>query len=358
MDYMPGRLAVMEAWVSWTDSRYPNGIRARWRDYGFCFPPLLVNTLAELAAALIAARLVRELGGSGRQGLMAAVLLLLHPAVLLLGHGRPQWDTWLLPFFLGSTLLALRGQWAVSGFVVALGVMFKAQILFGAAVLPLLALFDRRFKEAALWLAGLVGGMAVCLAPWLIRGSLAPAKIAIVGGVGKWSSFPPPFVRNVCTLAYEHLGWNGSTRLLGFLPAESLFAIAAVTALVASAFLAHRLEGVHRFVALLMPWFGFYLLMPRVHTRYIVWPVACLSVAAVFSRVYLFCWAALAAVSTLLIIGPMVGQEGAPFPRLAAMTSAFPPTGLWVMIACSFVLLGRMMVEARASAGDVPSAPR
>jgi hypothetical protein len=108
--------------------------------------------------------------------------------------------------------------------------------------LPLLALFDRRAKNAARWLIAFVAGMAACLGPWLVRGNLAPAKVAMVGGANKWPAFPPPYVRNVCTLASEHLGWTSETRLLGFVPAESFFALAAVGSRQV-AFLAHRLRG-------------------------------------------------------------------------------------------------------------------
>jgi hypothetical protein len=345
LDYMPGRLAVMTAWATWAEWQYPD-VERRRDYYWFNLPPLLVNAIAELAAALIAAGLVRELGGNSRQELVSAAMVWLHPAVLILGHARPQWDTWLLPFFLGSALAALRGRWAGSGFIVAVGAMFKTQVLFGAAVLPLLALFDRRAKNAARWLIAFVAGMAACLGPWLVRGNLAPAKVAMVGGANKWPAFPPPYVRNVCTLASEHLGWGSDTRLLGLVPAESFFALAAVAARVGSAFLAQRLRGIHRFVALVIPWFGFYLLMPRVHLRYIIWPVVFLSVPAVFTRRYLLCWAVLVPISAMSLLGPLLAQPKSPFPQLGALAGALSPLELWLIIACTFVLLGKLMSEA------------
>jgi len=347
MDYMPGRLAVMAAWATWADWQYP-GVDRRRDPYWFNLPPLLVNALAELAAAILAAALVREMGGSARQSLASAAMVWLHPAVLILGHGRPQWDTWLLPFFLGSALAALRGRWGASGFIVSVGTMFKAQVLFGAAALPLLALFDRRARSAARWLIAFVAGMAACLAPWLARGSLAPVKIAIVGGANKWPAFPPPHVRNLCTLTSEHFGWSSDTRLLGFVPAESFFALAAVAALVGSAFLAHRLRGIHRFMALVIPWLGFYLLMPRWNLRYIVWPVVFLSVPAVFTRRYLACWAVLASVSAMSLLGRLFAQPQSPFPRLGALADAASPLEVWLITACTFVLLSKLVSEARS----------
>jgi hypothetical protein len=354
LDYMPGRLAVMTAWAWWHEWQYP-GLRRRRDYYWSNLPPLAVNTIAELIAALAAAALVREVGGTARQALLAAVMLWFHPAVLVLGYGRPQWDTWLLPFFLGSLLMALRGRWALSGAVTAAGVMFKAQIVFGASVLPLFALFDRRVREAAVWLVALLAGTAVCLSPWLVHGSLAPLRVAIVGGVAKWPTFPPPYVRNVCTLASRYLGWGDDTRLFGLVRAESFFAAAAVAALVASALLASRLRGVHRLLTLVMPWFAFYLLMPRVHLRYIVWPVVFLSIAAVFARTYLACWAVLAAVSTASIFGQMVVQPKSPFHRLAALASATAPLEVWLILACTLVLVWRLARETRGGGAPPPT---
>jgi hypothetical protein len=267
--------------------------------------------------------------------------------VLILGHGRPQWDTWLLPFFLGSVLAALRGRWTASGLITSAGVMFKAQILFGAAALPLLALFDRRARNVLLWFLGLVAGLAAWLGPWLVRGSLAPVRVAIVGGAAKWPTFPPPYVRNLGTLASQYLGWGDDTRLVGLLKAESLFVAAAVAALVGSAFLAHRRRGIHRFVALVIPWLAFYLLMPGMHLRYVVWPVVFLSVAPVFSRTYLACWTVLAAVSAMSILGPMVVRPKSPFRDLAGLASATSPLELWLILACTLVLLWRLACEAR-----------
>jgi hypothetical protein len=193
--------------------------------------------------------------------------------------------------------------------------------------------------------------MAACLSPWLVRGSLAPVRVAIVGGASKWPVFPPPYVRNVCTLASEHLGWGPDTRLLGLVPAESFFAMAAVAGVVASAFLAHRLRGIHRLLALVMPWFSFYLLMPRVHLRYVVWPVVFVSVAAVFTRAYLACWAVLATVSAMSILGRMLAQPKSPFDNLEALTSATSPLEIWLILACTLVLLGKLVSGDRATTG-------
>ena len=276
----------------------------------------------------------------------------LHPAVLVLGHGRPQWDTWLLPFFLGSALMALRDRWKASGLIASAGVTFKAQILFGAAVLPLFALFDRRVRSAAAWVLAFVAGMAACLAPWLLRGNVAPLSVAIVGGAGKWPVFPPPYVRNVCTILSEQLGWSGETRLLGSVTPESVFAAAAVVTLVGSAFLAHRLGGVHRFLALVMPWLFFYLLMPRVHFRYIIWPAVFLSVSAVFARTFLVCWAVLAPVAAMTITEVMVAlRPDSPYKRLTALATFTSPLEIWLILGCTFVLLWRLLAAASTALG-------
>ena len=355
MDYMPGRLAVMAAWAGWAEWQYPGTDRRR-DAYFFNLPPLSVNALAELVAAFLVAGLVRQAGGTPRMALLSGALAWFHPTALVLGHGRPQWDTWLLPFFLGAGLLALRGRWLSSGLLVALGTMFKAQILFAAPVLPLVALVERRFRGAALWVAGFVGGMLACLSPWVLHGSLAPVRVALVGGANKWPTFPPPYVRNLCTLTSDAFGWNASTRLLGFVPAEALFAAAGLATVLGAAFLAARLRGIERVLALVMPWFGFYLLMPRVHLRYVVWPAVLVSVVAAFGRGYLAAWAVLAAVSTTSLLGPLVGQPKSPFPRLASLTEMVSPAEVWLILACAAYFLAKMLTRLEdAPAGRASS---
>src|SRR5881396_3316270 len=63
-------------------------------------------------------------------GLAAASVAWLEPSLILDAHGWPQWDVWILPFYLFAALAALKNRWFVSGCLLVAGAMFKGQLLF------------------------------------------------------------------------------------------------------------------------------------------------------------------------------------------------------------------------------------
>ena len=52
--------------------------------------------------------------------------------MILDAHGWPQWDVWILPFYLFAALAALKNRWFWCGCLLALGAMLKGQLLFVA----------------------------------------------------------------------------------------------------------------------------------------------------------------------------------------------------------------------------------
>ena len=58
------------------------------------------------------------------------MLLWLNFAVLIDAHAWPQWDVWLLPFFLGAMWAASTRRWMLAGFVFALAVWEWVAITF------------------------------------------------------------------------------------------------------------------------------------------------------------------------------------------------------------------------------------
>jgi hypothetical protein len=88
--------------------------------------------------------------------------------------------------------------------------------------------------------------------------------------------------------------------------------------------------------------------MPRVHLRYIIWPVVFLSVPAVFTRRYLACWAVLAPVSAMSLLGRLFAQPKSPSPYLAALADAVSPLEVWLITAGTLVLLSKLVSEARS----------
>jgi hypothetical protein len=110
-------------------------------------------------------------------GLVAATLVWLNPALILIGFGWPQWDGWVLPFFLIAAVLASINWWLLAGVMLGVGCMFKGQLLLIAPVLLLCPLFagwpGRFFRIIAGWTAA----AAIVLWPWLITNHTARAYV-------------------------------------------------------------------------------------------------------------------------------------------------------------------------------------
>ena len=54
-------------------------------------------------------------------GLAAASVAWLEPSMILDAHGWPQWDVWILPFYLFAALAALKNRWFWCGCLLAYG---------------------------------------------------------------------------------------------------------------------------------------------------------------------------------------------------------------------------------------------
>jgi hypothetical protein len=127
---------------------------------------------------------VMRWSGSDRRawsaGLLAGLLLWFNPALLLDGHGWPQWDVWCLPFFLGAALCCSLDFWLTAGALVVVGAMLKGQILLAAPALLLWPVFQWRLLAVMRFVLG--GAMTTVLiaAPWLAPNMAAWIWIACV----------------------------------------------------------------------------------------------------------------------------------------------------------------------------------
>jgi hypothetical protein len=101
-------------------------------------------------------------------GLIAALFIWFDPANLAVSHVWPQWDIWSVPFFLVAALLASVEWWMTAGIVLAVGVMFKGQLLLPGPVLILWPLFGGRIGPCLRALSGFIFGGAAILSPFLI----------------------------------------------------------------------------------------------------------------------------------------------------------------------------------------------
>jgi len=103
-------------------------------------------------------------------GLLAAAAIWLNPAMLLDSHAWPQWDMWILPFFILAALACSVNRWTTAGVLLDIGCLLNNQLLLVAPVLifcPLLAGWPWRFLRI---LGGLAVGSALILWPWLMAG--------------------------------------------------------------------------------------------------------------------------------------------------------------------------------------------
>ena len=196
LDYPPLRLLVMSFWAREVRAKYP-GAEDGTPDY--VEPLLVVNTICELITA-VGIFLLVELGvrrASGATdsgwldrlpaaergwvcGLLAASVAWLEPSLILDAHAWPQWDVWILPFYLFAALAALTRRWFWCGCLLAIGGMLKGQLLFVAPFFIFWPLWQKRWARAGRVLAGFVATFAVVVSPWLLHRASAWAIVGVV----------------------------------------------------------------------------------------------------------------------------------------------------------------------------------
>src|SRR6266576_5243565 len=197
LDYLPLRLMAMAIWAKevrdgfpWVDNDHPKLVN----------PLLKINFICELVSALAIFLLVRECLQRSRPtqspllnrlpqehrgwicGLGAARVAWLEPSMILDAHGWPQWDVWILPFYLFAALAALKNRWFCCGCLLAAGAMFKGQLLFVAPLFVLWPLWQKRWNLALAVLAGFIATAALIASPWLLHTPAAWVALLAVTG--------------------------------------------------------------------------------------------------------------------------------------------------------------------------------
>ncbi len=198
LDYAPLRLLVMAIWAKevrdgfpWVDDEHPKLVN----------PLLKINFICELVSALAIFLLVRECLRRSRPtqssllnrlpqqhrgwicGLAAASAAWLEPSMILNAHGWPQWDVWILPFYLFAALAALKDRWFWCGCLLAVGAMLKGQLLFVAPFFVFWPLWQKGWLPTLRVLAGFVVTTAFIVSPWLLRTPAAWIAVATVAGI-------------------------------------------------------------------------------------------------------------------------------------------------------------------------------
>src|SRR5213595_3728471 len=198
LDYPPLRLLTMAIWSKqvrdgypWIDNEHPKLVN----------PLLKINLVCELVSATAIFFLVQLcvrrsvhahstwpewLSREHRAsicGLAAASVAWLEPSMILDAHGWPQWDVWILPFYLFAALAALENRYFWCGCLLAFGAMLKGQLLFVAPFFVLWPLWQKRWTGALRVLAGFTATTALIVSPWILRGPLAWISVGIIASV-------------------------------------------------------------------------------------------------------------------------------------------------------------------------------
>jgi hypothetical protein len=106
--------------------------------------------------------------------------------MILDAHGWPQWDVWIVPFYLFAALAASTKRWFWCGCLLAAGAMLKGQLLFVAPFFVLWPLCQKRWMSALCLLAGFTTAAALFVSPWLLRAPAAWISVTIIGAVGSF----------------------------------------------------------------------------------------------------------------------------------------------------------------------------
>lgn len=184
LDYPPGRLLIMSLWVKHHRADF-FPFFSDPSDEKFAGSLLWIDTVAEMLGAILAFCIVRHVLVRQNQrwaiwlALFSALLIWFDPTVLL-DRVWPQWDSWLLPFFLAAALCALNRLWLLAGICLGVGMMFKGQVLCTAALFVMWPLFQGRWRAALDVVIGALLGLTVFISPWLIRTSLATVLLVIL----------------------------------------------------------------------------------------------------------------------------------------------------------------------------------
>jgi hypothetical protein len=196
LDYPPLRLLVMAIWAKQVRTEFPGVDDGHPK---LVNPLLKINLVCELLSAVAIFLLVRFcversswsalaplLEGFPQQnraficGLAAASVAWFEPSMILDAHGWPQWDAWILPFYLFAALAALKERWFCCGCLIAAGAMFKGQLLFVAPLFILWPLWQKKWAASLRVVAGFTATTALIVSPWLLRSPLAWVVVAVV----------------------------------------------------------------------------------------------------------------------------------------------------------------------------------
>jgi hypothetical protein len=194
MNYSPLRALIFAQWAKSTGepTRTPLESRPYWKENDEDDPQFNAwlsnfNSALALAGAVAAGLLVHHWTRRRRDPevliddrtlwqqiwpIVAAVIAFAvfwyNPAGLVLAHGWPSPNAWVLPFFLWALLLASWEWWFVSGVIIGIGAMAQGQHLLVAPVFLLWPIFAGQPMRAVRWLSGFAIAFMGIVAGWML----------------------------------------------------------------------------------------------------------------------------------------------------------------------------------------------
>jgi hypothetical protein len=346
IDYPPARLLIMSVWA-WKQNDIALSTHAPPEDLDG--PLLNLNAGFELAGAVAAFLLVRlvlrrqNIAAANWIAMAGALLLWFDPALLIDAHVWPQWEAWVVPFYLFAAYFALKRWWLVCGLILGFGAMFKGQLMLVMAAFVLWPLFQMRFQAVLEVAAGILLGAMLYVWPWMLQTTIAEIFFglcgllailglwwiprgwrklwvcaivgtgALISGLGFGGSFGWWFigfeygtrhyqvltmgpVDNLASILESRFGWDlmdtafiVDSRLFHIhseIPVRVVLICLYVSAMLISV-IGVALQDWRRdrrvLLALATPWVLLFAFMPQMHDRYLVWGAAITSLAVCVS---------------------------------------------------------------------------
>jgi hypothetical protein len=305
LDYPPLRLLLMALWARHTRQFHPHADRTSLE---VVRPMLACNFLCELGNLTAIFLLVRfwvrrdnrrpspwvlrkvpEQHRGWVAGSLAAACLWLNPSVIVEAYGWPQWDVWVLPFFLLAALAASSDRWFWCGCALAIGGMFKGQLLLVAPFFVLWPVWLSCWKGAFRVLLGLLLASAAVVFPWLIRNDFSWLQIGFIYGTEHYRQLFISSCYNLPALLARS-GWSLKDTLARVeLPGVSVeltvqwaLRLLYLASLGVCSWLAARCSqrrDARLLLSLAAPWLLMFGLLGQMHERYLLWGAAMTAVA-------------------------------------------------------------------------------
>ena len=423
LDYPPLRLMVMSMWVRYVREKRPNVEVGKAR---YVRPLRIFNASCELVSGILMFFLVRHWvrrdqrhygiqhadsteSGPDRatlKGLIAGSLLWLNPAILLNSHGWPQWDVWLIPFYLGAALAGSKRLWACCGGLAILGGMFKGQMLVVAPLFLLWPLVRSGWADALRVFTGMVCTVALVTIPFLLRTPTAVLAVCGVGvllaGVeftarrgrfgrcerrvrfalygmvlaaavfiaGGWLGGSYAWLRigflygtrhypymvlgeanNLPSILASH-GWTLDDNVIFGLTFQPLLRLAYYATLILCAWklaLFERTNSALALLALFAPWVFMFTLLPQMHERYLLWGAALGAAAVGVSFSLTMLHLVLSVLSTGMIAYVMLSRNPNFAPKLFEFLHQHQVLSDWLVVGSAAFLLWALIRPRRKS---------